>query len=193
MSLGGIVHSERTNGTHFSGEMGTNSGDKGTEGRWMKGHHQRHRMAYNWRNNMQEFIFRESGRKRILVCWACLRFIFLFLLNKKPVFLLPPAHFCQFLLTVWCSHDASSHMVYLPRAFQTNQTNNKEEIHYIIRNSCQCPFCPQEAEVLFILLSCLTIIILVFTWESVVFMLSKKKRQLSKPKQQRLRYLNFYL
>lgn len=77
---------------------------------------------------------------------------FFFCQTKSPVFLLPPAHFCQFLLTVWCSHDASSHMVYLPRAFQTNQANNKEEIHHIIQNSCQCPFCPREAEIIYIII-----------------------------------------
>lgn len=62
-----------------------------------------------------------------------------FVQMKSPVFLLPTSQFCQFLLTVWCSHDASSHTVYLPRAFQAGQANHKGEIHHIIQNSCQRP------------------------------------------------------
>lgn len=76
MSSERIVHSERTNGALPSGEMGTNSGDKEIEGRWMKRGHRRQRVAYNWRNNRQEFVLGDAGRKKMLVYRACFEIIF---------------------------------------------------------------------------------------------------------------------
>lgn len=69
MSLERTAHSERTNGSQFSGEIGRNSEEERKDGRWMKGDGLRQRRAYNWKNNMKELVFREreSDRKRILV------------------------------------------------------------------------------------------------------------------------------
>lgn len=73
-------------------------------------------------------------------CWYTEHVLKLFFHpNKKTVFLLPAVLLCQFLPTVWCSCDASSRMVYLPRAFQTKQQKGNPT-HHMEFLSVSCPW-----------------------------------------------------
>lgn len=150
MSSERIVHSERTNGALPSGEMGTNSGDKEIEGRWMKGGHRRQRVAYNWRNNRQEFVLGDTGRKRMLVYRACFEIIFP---SKQK-----PLSFCC-LQSCCVSPSQQCDVAVMPVATwctcqELFRPNGKKEIQHIIWNLCQCLVPERPKTVCLIIKSC---------------------------------------
>lgn len=170
MSLESIAHSERTNSTQSSGERGMNSREERKQGRWMKGGGLRHRRAYNWRNTMKVLVFKErKWRKENIGLLGQSEIFIFFNQTKSPLFAADIPLLSVPFNTVWCCHDVSSQMVYLPRAFQTNQANSTEEIHHNIQNPCQCPVLEGLTclwmSVSYVLLSCLIVTILVFSGE----------------------------
>lgn len=138
----------------------------------MKGGHRRQRVAYNWRNNRQEFVLGDTGRLKMLVYRACFEIIFP---SKQKTL-----SFCC-LQSCCVSSSQQCDVAVMPVATwctcqelfrPTRQTaKRKSSTSYGISVSVLS----LRGQRLFVLLSSpAVIIILVFTGKSVIFMLTSK-------------------